>query len=388
MLKPRKNDLKKQISTMKNTLYALICLLLLACSGTKTKNTTQEESTIMEQGPKQWLTFEGNGSDAKHVVLVSGDEEYRSEEALPQLAKILSKRHGFKCTVLFAQDPEKPGVINANYLKNIPGLENLNTADMMVIFTRFRALPNDQMQYIDNYLKTGKPVMGIRTSTHAFNFGKDSLTSFMHYTNGYKGDKTEWADGFGRFILGEKWISHHGHHKHQSTRGLIAPGAEDHPITNGIEDGDVWGATDVYEARLPLPGDSQPIILGEIMNRKGEYDETDIFFGMKPTDDVVAAENKKGVNVNDPMMPVSWTKSYQVTGGKKGRVFTTTVGAANDMLIEGCRRLLVNSVFWALDLPVPDKANVEIIGEYNPTKFEFRKPEYWIEKNLMVADME
>lgn len=374
---------------MKNTIYTLICLLLLACSTTKTENTAKEAAPIIEQGPKLWLTFEGNGADAKHVVLISGDEEYRSEEALPQLAKILSKTHGFKCTVLFSQDPANPGVINPQYLKNIPGLDQLSSADMMVMFTRFRALPDEQMKHIDDFLKTGKPVMGIRTATHAFNFGKDSLTSYKHYTNGYSGDKEEWKGGFGRFILGEKWISHHGHHKHQSTQGLIAPGAEDHSITNGIEDGDVWGATDVYGVRLPLPGDSQPIILGQVMNRKGEYDESDVFFGMKPTDDEVATENKKGVNVNDPMMPVAWTKSYQVPGGKKGKVFTTTVGVSNDMLIEGCRRLLVNATFWALDLPVPEKANVDIVGSFNPTIFSnYGKLEYWIDKNIKVSDME
>src|SRR5437660_617455 len=85
-----------------------------------------------------WLTFEGGEGPGKgkHVVLVSGDEEYRSEEALPQLAKILSRRHGFKCTVLFAIDP-KTGTIDPNK-SNIPGLEALDRADLMVLFTRFR----------------------------------------------------------------------------------------------------------------------------------------------------------------------------------------------------------------------------------------------------------
>src|ERR1700680_140622 len=81
---------------------------------------------------------EGPGK-GKHIVLISGDEEYRSEEALPQLGKILAKHHGFKCTVLFAIDP-KTGEINPN-ISNIPGLENLQSADLMIISTRFRDLP-------------------------------------------------------------------------------------------------------------------------------------------------------------------------------------------------------------------------------------------------------
>src|SRR4051812_43744309 len=65
----------------------------------------------------------------KHVVLISGDEEYRSEEMLPQLAKILSGRHGFRCTVLFAIDPVD-GTVNPNRNDNIPGLKALDTADL------------------------------------------------------------------------------------------------------------------------------------------------------------------------------------------------------------------------------------------------------------------
>ena len=366
----------------------LISLVLVACGQ---KKETKEKAVEMVQTTdttNQWLTFEGADKNAKHIVLISGDEEYRSEEALPQLAKILSKRHGFNCTVLFAQDPEKPGIVNPDYLKNIPGLEALTSADMMIIFTRFRALPDDQMQFIDDYLKAGKPVMGIRTATHAFNFDKDSVSNFVHYGNYYNGDKTEWEGGFGRLILGEKWIAHHGQHKQQSTRGIIAKGAEPTGVAHGLADGDVWGASDVYEVRLPLPGDAQPIVLGEVMNRKGEYDENDIFYGMKPSDSDAATTNKEGINVNDPMMPIAWIKSYQIPGGEKGRAFASTIGAANDMLIEGTRRLLVNGVFWAMDLEVPEKTDVRLVGDYHPTKFEFRDEAYWIQKQVRVGSFE
>src|SRR5690606_21215794 len=161
--------------TFKNFFYLSICLMIVSCSG---KKKTDQIITATVDEPIEWVTYEGKSEDAKHIVFISGDEEYRSEEALPQLAKILSVHHGFKTTVLFAQDSTKPGIINANYSYNIPGLDALNTADMMVIFTRFRALPADQMQHIDNYLRSGKPVMGIRTATHAFNFNPDSDSSF------------------------------------------------------------------------------------------------------------------------------------------------------------------------------------------------------------------
>ncbi len=375
---------------MKAIQYLFLCIIIVGCYSCKTKPEVAEVPSV-----KQWLTFEGK-ADMPNIVLVSGDEEYRSEEALPQLAKILSSKHGFNCTVLFAQDPAKPGIINPNHVQNIPGLESLKTADLLVIFTRFRALPEQQMQYIDDYLKSGKPVIGMRTATHAFNFSKiDSTSKWRHYSNSFDSED-EWKDGFGRLVLGEKWISHHGNHKHQSTRGVAASGMEKHPILNGIAQGEIWGSTDVYGVRLPLPGDSQPIVLGQVTNRAGEYNDQDSLFGMRFTDSEVAGiemeKDKEGkevkVNRNDPMMPIAWIKSYQIPRGQKGKAFTSTIGAATDLLTEGTRRLIVNSVFWCLDLPVPDKADVDVVGDYNPSPYSFKDDQYWLDKNLSVSSLQ
>src|SRR5262249_4572794 len=116
-----------------------------------------------------WVVYDGfdGPGKGKHIVLVSGDEEYRSEEMLPQLARILARHHGFKCTVLFAIDP-KDGTINPNTNNNIPGLEALQTADLLVLFTRFRNLPDEQMKHLVEYIESGKPIIGLRTATHAF----------------------------------------------------------------------------------------------------------------------------------------------------------------------------------------------------------------------------
>jgi type 1 glutamine amidotransferase len=288
--------------------------------------------------------FDGPGN-GKHIVLISGDEEYRSEETLPQLGKILAKRHGFKCTVLFAIDDD--GTINPNRNNNIPGLEVLASADLMVIFTRFRDLPDNQLKHIVNYVESGRPIVGLRTATHAFNL--KSSAAYQRYTWTSK----EWDGGFGRQVLGETWISHHGAHGRQSSRGMIAPRQADHPILRGIKDGDIWGPTDVYGVRLPLPGDSQPLVLGQVL------------VGMNTTDEPVAGAQ------NEPMMPIAWTKTYKGESGKAARVFTTTMGASQDFASEGLRRLLVNACYWGLGMEarIPSKSAVELVGEYKPLPF-------------------
>ena len=364
----------------------LMGLLVLSCKSPVDKDVATAEA---EETP-QWVTYTGDQGpgEGKHIVLVSGDEEYRSEEALPLLGRILAKHHGFTCTVLFAQDPLDPGTIRPKYLNNIPGMDMLDDADLMVLFTRFRDLPDDQMQHFEKYLLNGKPLIGIRTATHAFNI-ENPESQWQHYSNSYEGEMEEWTGGFGRLVLGEKWISHHGHHKHQSTRGLIAPGATDHPIARGLQDGDVWGPTDVYGVRLPLPGDAQPIVLGQVVNRTAEFDEADALFGMRIEDSEVATANpanEETGNPNDPMMPVAWTKSYQIPQGQQGRIFGATIGASTDLITEGTRRLYVNAVYWLLNMEVPESSNVDIVGTFNPTAYSFMSDEYWEEKQLKVSD--
>jgi hypothetical protein len=299
-----------------------------------------------------WLVIPGGSGpgNGKTVVLISGDEEYRSEEALPQLAKILSARHGFDTVTLFAIDPAT-GEINPNKGNNIPGLESLAKADLVIMGLRFRALPPEQMKLIDTYLMSGKPVIGLRTSTHAFNMPKDH--PYAHYGNGYGGERKEWVDGFGRLVLGEKWISHHGNHGSQATRGRVIPEQKDNPLLRGIEDGEIFGPSDVYGVRLPLPGDSKALVLGEVVA------------GMKPSDPAVTTK------VNQPMMPIVWTKSYKLPDGKTGQCLTTTMGASQDLENEALRRLIVNASYRLTGLEVPSKADVAIVGTYKPTRFSF-----------------
>lgn len=300
--------------------------------------------------PPPWLDLAGSSGPGagKRIVLVSGDEEYRSEEALPQLARILAARHGFTCRVLFAVDP-RTGAVDPEVKDNIPGLEALDTADLLVIATRFRDLPGAQMQHIADYIARGGPVVGLRTATHAFQIPPGKRWSHWDWRS------TAWDGGFGRQILGETWIAHHGEHGVQSTRGVIAPGAAEHPITRGMAPGSIWGATDVYEVRMPMLAGCTPLVLGQALA------------GMR-MDDAPAAGP-----VNDPMLPIAWTRSYRGDSGGTGRVFTTTLGAATDLIAEGTRRMLVQACYWALDMEdrIPVPCEVELVGEYRPRPFGF-----------------
>jgi hypothetical protein len=294
------------------------------------------------------IEFEGGSGPGhgKHIVLVSGDEEYRSEEALPQLAKILSTHHGFKCTVLFAIDPAD-GTINPNKNDNIPGLEALASADLMILFTRFRDLPDSQMKHIVDYVESGRPILAMRTATHAFAFKNNKTWARWSWNS------KEWDGGFGRQVLGETWVSHHGKHGVESTRAVAAPKAKQHVILKGIADGDIWGPTDVYTVR-DLP-DVEVLLLGQVLQ------------GMKPDDPPV--EGPK----NNPMMPVAWTKYYKSSSGKRARIFTTTMGSSQDLLSEGMRRLLVNATYWCLGMEkrIAARSNVDLVGDYRATPFKF-----------------
>lgn len=297
-----------------------------------------------------WVVYEGTDGPGKgkHIVLIAGDEEYRSEEALPQLGKILAKRHGFKCTVLFPVDPD--GTINPD-TSNIPGLEALDTADACVMLLRFRDLPDDQMKHIADYVEAGKPIVGLRTATHAFNI-KEGKT----YAD-YSWRSKAWDGGFGRQVLGETWLNHHGKHKSEAARGILVKDQASNPILRGLKDGDVFALSDVYGVTLPLPGDCTPLVLGQVVA------------GMKFDDPPV-----EGLK-NDPMMPIAWTKTYKAPkSGTVGKAFTTTTGAATDLAFEGTRRLIVNAVYWACGLEdkIVGDSNMDLVGEFKPTMFGFK----------------
>ena len=298
------------------------------------------------------LTFEPTEGTAngKHIVLISGDEEYRSEESCPMLAKILADHHGFRCTVLFAIDKET-GFINPYQIDNIPGTEILRDADLCILATRWRTLPDEQMKPIFDYMQAGKPFIAYRTATHAFKSGS---------YGGY-----DWAN-FGIQVVGENWHSHHGKHAVEGGRGIIESANADHPVLNGVSD--VHTSSDIYGV-VHLDQEAATILLrGQILS------------SLDPNSKPVTDER------NDPMMPLAWLKDYTPPSGKSGKIFATTSGAAVDLLCEDLRRLFVNAALFLTEQDVPETANVSLVDPYEPSFYGFVDGDSYLERKLTPAD--
>ncbi len=301
------------------------------------------------------LVFEPpSGTPKKSIVLVAGDEEYRTEESMPMLAKILSQKHGFKCTVVFSMGPDGADYIDPNHSQGLRGLAALDQADLMIIGTRFRNPVDEEAKHITQFLNAGKPVIGIRTATHAFQ-GKGNFGGLAF-------------GEFGKKILGETWVSHHGKHKVQGGRSVVEAANSGHPILRGV--GDIFTPSDIYGV-IHL-SDADTILL------RGAVTET-----LDPASAAIAGEK------NSPMQPLAWVRAYQRPNGSgTGKALCTTAGASVDLVDENLRRLIVNAAYQLTDQDVPAKADVSYVDPYYPSFYGFiQTPNYWKNANLKPQDL-
>ena len=241
------------------------------------------------------------------VVFVTGDHEYSGEETLPIIAAELEKHYGMKTIVLKASP-------DYNSEENIPGLDALKEADLAVFFLRWRRLPADQLAHIEAYLKSGKPVMGFRTTTHAFHFPE--------------GDPNEKWNAFGEFALnappGWGGAAKHTHYGHESSTDVrVIPEQAGNPILTGVAP-NFHVRSWLYRVLpdYPVKG-STWLLMGKAVNPDKE-----------------AIEN-----------PVAWTG----TNSFGGRVFMTTLGHPEDFRQVPFQRLVINAVHYELGLKVPKK---------------------------------
>ena len=303
-----------------------------------------------------WLSLKGKEGfgQGQHIVFITGEEYYRSEEGMSMFAKILSQRYGYDCTILFATD-QATGVINPNISDHIPGLQALDTADLMVIFTRFRELPDADMKHIVDFVNAGKPVLGIRNATHAFRYVKNPKSPYVDWTF----NSSQWRGGFGQQILGDTWVSHYGKFLHEATLAHANPKHRGHPVMRGVAD-KLFCRTDVNGVNK-LTADDLVLFHGQVLS------------GPNRDDPPVTDERK------DTRMPLAWFKTYTAPSGKKGRSFCTTAGSSTDWLEEDLRRLLINAMFSLTghDKEIPAKTNVDFVGAYHPSAFGKRENDEW-----------
>jgi type 1 glutamine amidotransferase len=276
-----------------------------------------------------------------YVVFVTGDEEYRSEESMPMLARMLHGHYGFKVTVCYALG--KDGTINPNDLENIAGLEAVDDADLLVLFTRFRKLPDEQLGHIVRFAESGRPMVGFRTATHAFRYGSGPHAADMDNAWPIK-------------VFGQKWITHHGHFgdgRELLTDVTVNPELRNHPILRGVKPFQAYSWLYHIEGGGDrLSGDCERLLMGRAKKTSHE----------------------KEINRYPITNPVAWTKTSPVGSGLPARVFFTTLGHPYDFKQEPMRKLATNGILWALgmdDKIPPEGARAELIGDYEPNNSGF-----------------
>ncbi|MFT5191538.1 MAG: hypothetical protein ACI9DF_004044 [Verrucomicrobiales bacterium] len=298
-----------------------------------------------------WLDYPGGDGPGrgKCIVLIAADQEYRSEQSMPMMAKILSKHHGFDCTVLFAVnekgevDPTMPVYPKKGKEfkeHHIPGLDQLASADLVIFFARLLTLPMPEREGIVKYIDSGKPIIALRTANHGF-----------HAALPYKinGKQVNW----GNDVLGGSFMGHHGRWHADSTRGTLVPEQKDHPILVGVSD--IWGKSDVYRTYkegTSLPEGCTALVWGQPLTGRNHDDPP---------------------NKELEPLPVAWFKNWKTSKDKSARVFHSTMGSGHDLKNPGLRRLIVNAAYWGMGMEagITATGSVDIVGTYKPLESGF-----------------
>lgn len=296
----------------------------------------------------QWLHFAGeNGpGENQHIVFIAAEQEYRSEQSLPMLAKMLARHHGFDCTVLFSVnsdglvDPTLPAPFKDKTRRHrIPGLHQLADADCVVWMSRFMQLTDDQLNHFYDYFDSGKPLIALRTANHGFWGAKPYVVNQR---------KVQLRE-----LLGGTFLAHHGGWHREATLGIPVKEQITHPILTGVKE--AWGTSDVYrchDEKNGIPSDCLTLLLGQPMQ---------------------SLERTAAPNTEKKPLPIAWTKNWKGNQNLETKIFHFTMGSAEDFADEGVRRILVNSIYWSLDMAekIDAKRSVNPIDPYRPLKSGF-----------------
>lgn len=290
------------------------------------------------------IVYEGEAGPGlgKHIVFLASDHEYRAEETCPALARILAKHYGFKCTVVFGVD--KDGFIEAGSSR-VSGLAALEKADLFFIVARFLNPPDEEMAHIEAYLERGGPVVGLRTSSHAFQIPAKSKYAKYDFNSKIAG----YEDGFGHQVLGNTWVGHYGENHKQGTRITTIPEQRGNVILTGV------GETAFTHAGAYV-GKAAPD-----------------FTVLTTSQPLVSMDPNAEPDTKKPPMPSTWTREYAAKDGSKHRVFHSTQGASEDILDENYRHLILNGTLWAMGMEAAIKPdmNISFVGPFQPNTFSF-----------------
>ncbi len=310
-------------------------------------------ATVAHANP---IVYEGEAGPGKgkHIVFLASDHEYRAEETCPALARILAKHHGFKCTVVFGVD--KDGYIEAGSSK-VSGLAALEKADLFFIVARFLNLPDEEMAHVEAYLERGGPVVGLRTSSHAFQI--PAASKYAKYD--FKSKVAGYENGFGHQVLGNTWVGHYGTNHKQGNRITTIPEQRGNVILTGV------GETAFTHAGAYV-GKAAPD-----------------FTVLTTSQPLVSMDPNAEPDTKKPPMPSTWTRSYAGKDGTKHRVFHSTQGASQDFLDDNYRRMILNGTLWAMSMEANIKAdmNISFVGPFQPSKFSFKGEA----KNVKPSDL-
>ena len=222
------------------------------------------------------------------LVVVMGEQEYRTNETLPKFVmEQLGKDYAFE--LVHANETDRD---------DMPGLEALEHADAVLVSVRRRALPTKQLARIREFIESGKPVIGIRTASHAFAL-----------RNAEPGEGHAVWPEFDREILGGNYTNHYGNGPRVEIS--IPAGAEDHPILDGVDVTKIQGFGSLYKVS-PLASSATPLLLGQIPDQEPE--------------------------------PVAWVNETK----HGGRVFYTALGHIQDFDQPAFNTFFKNGIDWAL----------------------------------------
>lgn len=248
-------------------------------------------------------------ADKPHAVIVVGTLHYSPELTMPVFAEEL-ERFGFRTTIVMGEgDPEKKTD------DVLPGIEALADADLAIFFMRFLKLPDSEWKPIEDYLKSGKPVMGMRTANHSFKYPKDH-------------PRFAWNDGFGRRALGTPYVVHQS----SETAITVAEERKVHPIMTNVTKREWTSPGTLYLAQLE-PG------CDVLLNGSGTGKERLL---KKAFGEIQVMKFETA--------PVAWAWKNE-WGGKS---FFTSLGHPGDFSEEAFVRMSVNAASWAVGNPLPD----------------------------------